>query len=747
MSKWLLILMLCSYYPSLSFASPLTLERIYSDPSLSGPRIKSLKMSPDGKIVTYLKSSRDGQVLRSDLWKYNLKTKDHAKLIDSKSIEPRSFKLSDDEKARRERQRITSVGITTYQWDRKGEQILIPLAGDIFLYDLASGKTKRITKTESFETDAKISPKGGYVSYVREQNLVIYSIRDGKETLVTSSGGGSIRFGQAEFIAQEKMRRYTGYWWSPDDTSLVISRVDESKVALETRYEIYGDELKTIQQRYPKTGTTNAEVSLLHYDIALKKFSALDLGKNKDIYVARVNWSPDSNRVIVQRQSRDQKIIDLISFQKPALKPRTILTETDDRWINLHNDLRLLKSGEIIWKSERNGSRQLYLLSADGRKIRPITNGDGVVMDVSHVDEMAKTLYFTANFKDHTEQHLYRLNYDTGRVTRISDGAGIHQATFSKTGEYYIHRFSSMDQLPQTSIRHRDGKLVTFLNQNQLTTEHPYKPYSTKMPKITFGHLAAEDGQKLYYKISKPYNFDQNASYPVIVRVYGGPGPQTVRKQWGGTNGLIDQYLTERGFIVFALDNRGSGNRNAKFEKAIHRQLGDKEIRDQITGVRYLRTLDYVDKNNIGIFGWSYGGYMASMAMAKARNYFKAGVAVAPVTTWDLYDTHYTERFLEHPKDNPKGYQASSVFPYLDSYQDNLLLIHGMADDNVLFTNATKLMTELQKRALPFELMTYPGKKHGIRGKNVRIHLFSQVEEFFTRKLMSPKSRKESMRH
>ena len=676
-------------------------------------------------------------MLRSDLWQYSIADKKHKKLLDSKSIEPKSFELSEDEKARRERQRISSIGITSYQWDDDGKRILIPIAGDIYLFNIEAKKTRRITNTPAFETDAKISPKGNYVSFIREQNLVLFSLPENREILVTKSGSGTLRFGQAEFIAQEEMKRHTGYWWSPDETSLIFSRVDESKVAEETRYEIYGEELKTIRQRYPKTGTDNAEVSLLHYEIKQNKFTPLDLGTNKDIYIARVNWSPDSSRVFVQRQSRDQKTLDLIAYAKPQLTPKSVLVENDDKWINLHDDLKLLSTNEILWKSERSGSRQLYLISSDGSKIKQITNGNGVVIEINHLDEKSQSVFFTANFDQHTEQHLYKLNYKTGSLSKLTNKAGIHTATFSKNGTHYIHSFSSIAQPPQTSIKETRGKLVSYLNQNLINDDHPYKPYEDKKPIISFGSLKSEDGQKLYYKMSKPADFKKNVNYPVIVRVYGGPGPQTVKNQWQGTNGFIDQYLTEKGFIVFALDNRGSGNRSVQFEKAIHRQLGNKELEDQITGVKFLRSLKYIDGQNIGIFGWSYGGYMATMALAKARQYFKAGVAVAPVTSWDLYDTHYTERFLGHPKTNPKGYKASSVFPYLDTYQDNLLLVHGMADDNVLFTNATKLMTELQKRSLPFELMTYPGKKHGIRGKSVKVHLFNLVEDFFNRKLKS----------
>ncbi len=734
MNKFFLTMALSLIPTSFAFGS-LTIERIYEEPSLSGPDIDNLKMSPAGDRVTYLKGFLDGDTQRNDLWEFNIKTGKHQLLLESKVLRPDEVELSDDEKARRERQRLSAKGFTSYQWSRDGKFLLFPLEGDLYYYDINSKKPIQITKTIEFETDPKISPEGHYISYIRNQNLFVFDLKTKAEQTVTKKGKETIRYGQAEFVAQEEMGRMTGYWWSPQDKRIVVSRVDESIVQEQQRYEIYGDQLKSYNQRYPQAGTTNAQVSLTVYDLKTKRHTVVDLGKNQDIYLARVNWNADGSYFLVQRQSRDQKTLDVLKFSSKGGRGLVLFSEKDSRWVNLHDDLRFLNNDELLWKSDRDGSKQLYRVSKDGKNLTKLTQGPGVVRKIVGFNKDEGKVYYLSDNGNPIEQHLFQLDLKSRKSKRLTQIPGYHSAIFDKKAQYYIHYFSAWNILPSTALRRVDGHLVTTLNKNQLEQSHPYYEYKNTMPQLTFGKIKASDGSDLHYQLLKPFNFSPEKKYPVVVRVYGGPGAQLVTNSWGGSSFFFDQYLTEQGFIVFTLDNRGSANRDAKFEKILHRKLGDVEVEDQIAGVKYLRTLPYVLPNNIGVFGWSYGGYMAIMSMFKGSSYFLSGVAVAPVTGWDLYDTHYTERFLEHPEKNQKGYENSSVFPYIDGYKDGLLLIHGMADDNVLFTNMTKLIQEMQDRSLPFDMMTYPGKKHGIRGKNTRIHLFKHIAKFLKNRL------------
>ncbi len=719
-------------------AKKLTIERIFSDPSLNGPTLRQVKISPDGGRVTFLKSRAD-DYLRYDLWEYNIKDKATRMLVDSEALLPGEEVLSDEERARRERMRLDARGIAGYHWADNGKALLFPLGGDLYYYDLTAPEgraVKRLTDTEEFETDERFSPESKYVSFIRDQNIFVVDIESGKERQLTFDGGSTIKNGMAEFVAQEEMGRLTGYWWSDDDKRIAFLQVDESPVEVTQRYEIYANDFKVFDQRYPFAGTNNVAVKLAVVDLGTGRIRWLDLGEDADIYVARVNWTHDGARLAVQRESRDQKTLDLIFYDVQSGAPRTILTETSDTWINLNDDLRFLeKKDEFIWASDRNGYKHLYLYDLDGKMIRRLTDGPWDVSAVRCVDEGKGLVYFEGFAKSPLEKHLYSTSLKTKSprdVKQITSREGWYSVAVSEDGKSFVAWYSSPNQPAQVGLYETNGSLITLLEPNELDEDHPYYPYLDHHVTPEFGSLEAADGSRLYYELMKPVPFDPGTRYPVIVYVYGGPASQIVRKSW---ENLWFQYLAQNGYVVFSLDNRGTPNRGRAFENQIYHHQGSVEVDDQVKGVEFLRSLPYVDGDRIGMFGWSNGGYMTLMCMMKAPEAFGVGVAVAPVTDWRLYDTHYTERYLGLPGEDPEAYEQSSVFPYIDGLKGPLLLVHGMADDNVLFTNSTKLYKALQDKGVMFEMMDYPGSKHSIRGKETRIHLYSTMTRFFDRNL------------
>ncbi len=732
----------------LAHPGKLSLERLFSAPDLSGPALRSVKISPDGKLIAYLQARGDDKD-RYDLWAYDVTAKRHRQLVDSRTLAGADRALSADEEARRERQRTSALsGIVEYSFAPDSRHLLIPLNGDLYVYDLArkpQDAVQRLTNTAAYETDARFSPRSHYVSFVRDQNLYVIDLANGTERAVTREGTGLVSYGMAEFIAQEEMDRDTGYWWSPDERRIVVARVDETPVNEVERFEIQASGARIVRQRYPATGTANARVELFVADLGSDVRMPLDLGGG-DYYLPRVDWFPDSRGIAVQRQGRDQKTLELIRYDLGG-RGRVLITEHSDSWVPLHHELTFLeKSPQFIWASSRDGFQQLYLYGNDGALVRKLTPGDYMVTGVSPegavraVDEHpgARRVYFTANLPSPLERQLFWVSLDKpGQPQQITRDAGTHGITMSQNGSVFVDTFSNIDTPPQVTLRNAKGEVVTVMVPNVLNDAHPYGPFLDEHVHAEFGTLAAADGQPLYYKLLKPRRLEPGKRYPVLVDVYGGPGVQRVANAWGN---LFHQYLVQHGYVVFMLDNRGTGFRGTMFETTVlgprGGRLADVEVQDQVRGVEFLRTLPYVDGQRIGIFGWSFGGYLSLMCLMRAPDAFAAGIAGAPVTDWSLYDTHYTERYLSTPQLNPEGYAASNVLTYAAGLRRPLLLVHGMADDNVLFANSTALMKRLQDLQKPFDLMTYPGGKHGLIRQNVTgLHAHSQIVRFFDREL------------
>ncbi|MDO6611124.1 S9 family peptidase [Shewanella sp. 1_MG-2023] len=717
--------------------TPLTIERIHASPALAGASPRGLKLSPDGRLVTYLASREDNQHFY-DLWQMDIATAKRSILLNADKLA--SGELSDEEKARRERQRIYGQGIMEYFWADNSEALLIPAAGTLYYFTIADNKAVELDTGEGFVTDARLSPKGKYVSFVREQNIYVLELASSKLTQLTFDGKGPIKNGMAEFVAQEEMGRMTGYWWSPDESSIAFTRIDESGVELVTRNEIYADGIKLTEQRYPYAGKTNVEIELGVITLAKEgkeqQVSWIDLGKDKDIYLPRVKWLPDSQHLSFQWQSRDQQALDLRIVDVKSNNPaKTVVAERSEAWVNLNDDLQFLKQQKsFIWASERDGFNHLYLFDVNGKVLKQLTQGDWAVDALELVDEKAGWVYFSGRKDSVVERHLYRVPLAGGEIEKLSSRNGMHSAVFADNKPVYLDYFNSLSQPPQVSLHDEKGKQLAWVEQNEVNQSHPLYDFAGLWQMPEFGELKAEDGQALQYRLFKPVPFDDSKKYPVVVRVYGGPHAQLVVNSWSEAD-YFTQYLLQQGFAVFQLDNRGSAHRGTEFEYVIFQNMGDAEVEDQKVGVDHLRSLPYIDGNNIAIYGHSYGGYMALMAQFKAPDYFKAAISGAPVTDWRLYDTHYTERYMGHPERNQTGYDASSVLPYVKNYQSGLMMYHGMADDNVLFENSTRVYKALQDEGKLFQMMDYPGSKHSMRGEKVRNHLYKSLAAFLENEL------------
>lgn len=724
----------------------LTIDRIYEDPALSGTAPRQLQLAPDGQRVSFLRGKEQDQTV-FDLWEYHVASGQTRLLVDSTLLGGGATEaLSDEEKARRERARIAgSRGIVEYSWSADGKQLLFPIAGALYVHRIGGGEdaTRQLTRVEDgFATDARFSPKGGYVSFVRARSLHAIRLADGAELALSPPAEPLVSFGMAEFVAQEEMNRLTGYWWAPDDSALAFARVDEAPVAVERRFEVHADRAELIEQRYPAAGKANADVRLFVRRLGEEAAPAdveIDLGEERDIYLARVDWA-DAATLLVQRQSRDQRRLDLMRASASDGRAEVILSEESQTWVNLHDSLRLLPDRKsFVWLSERSGHAHLELRALDGSLIRPLTSGPWVVDQLLAVDARKRRFWFAANAEDARTRQVYMSSLDTtapGSATRISLQEGWHDAVFSEDARLYVDTWSDENTPPQVRLHDNKGKELAVLEANEVSGEHPYARFLQAHRKPEFGTLTAADGQALHYRVIKPLGFEEGKRYPALVRVYGGPHVQVVQRKWDERWGLVDQMFAQRGFVVFSLDNRGSARRGVNFEAPIHRRMGGPEVEDQMVGVRWLAQQEYVDGKRIGVFGWSYGGYMSLHLLARHSAEIAAGVAVAPVTDWKLYDTHYTERYMDDPRRVAQAYARSSIFPWLDGLKSPLYLVHGMADDNVLFTHSTQLMAALQERGTPFDLMTYPGGKHGINNTPaMRKHVFNSMLRWLEAKL------------
>ncbi|WP_415837046.1 DPP IV N-terminal domain-containing protein [Sphingomonas sp. IC4-52] len=689
----------------------LTLQRVFASPDLAGGQPQALRLSPDGTLLTSVRPRADERN-RFDLWAMDTRTGQSRMLVDSRKVGS-GAELSEAEKMQRERDRSKTgkTGILDYDWAPDGKSILVPVDGELFVATL-DGNVQRLDGTRG-ALNPVVSPRGTYVSFVRDQNLWVQPAAGGGARQLTTEGSGTVHFGEAEFVAQEEMHRRTGYWWSPNDRLLAVERFDEAPVRVFTRASIGATGTSIYQQRYPAAGAPNVLVDLFIMKPDGTGKVKVDLGPERDIYLARVDWLPDGSALLVQRQSRDQRTLDMLRVDPATGKSTVLFSERagEKSWVNLSDAYRLLSDGSLIWRSERDGFGHLYRWKAGNWT--QLTKGQWVVDSLVAVDEANGRVVFTANKDGVLERHLYALNLARPQqITRLTEtGWSLGGVAADGAGTRFIISRSNPSQPRQTYIADANGKRIAWVNENAVAGDHPYAPFLATHRPTEFGTIKAADGTPLHWQMIKPV-LQKGKRYPVFFMHYGGPGSQDVWRDWPG-NMPLRQFLVQQGWIVFQIDNRGSDNRGKAFEDAIWHAMGTVEVDDQLAGAGYLKSLPFVDPDKIAIYGWSYGGYLTLKMMEAHPGVFAAGISGAPVTDWALYDTHYTERYMGDPTRDAEAYRGSSALEQAARISDPLMLMHGMADDNVFLDNATAFAARMQSANKPFEMMLYPGKAHG----------------------------------
>lgn len=710
-------------------AKTLTLERVFASPSLAGPSPRAVKLSPDGRYLTLLRNRAEDRE-RYDLWGFDRKTGAWTMLVDSLKLSSGRV-LTETEKMQRERQRIGDLkGIVAYEWSADSRSVLVPVDGDLLLAGL-DGSVRKVAGTKGGELTPKLGPKGKSIAYVRDRRLWVGPVSGTAAVPITpAEPSPDVHWGEAEFVAQEEMSRFDGFWWSPDESRIAVQRFDESMVGVVTRAAIGAEGTKTFDQRYPAAGTPNAEVSLFVMAPDGSGRVQVDLGANKDIYLARVDWAPDGKALYVQRLNREQTRLDMLKVDPATGRSAVLFSEhaADRHWIDLSDSYRFLADGSLIWWSQRDGYGHLYRYKDNAWT--QLTHGEWVVTGLVGVDQKGGKLYVTGTRDDVLAPQVYALDLKAPkRLTQLTESGWYNEASMDKSGQTLMITRSSDTQPAQSYIADASGKRLAWIEENKVAGDHPYAPYLASHRPTQFGTIPAADGTPLHYLMITP-PLEPGKTYPVFTFHYGGPTSQVVTK---GFRGALAQAIVAKGYIYFAIDNRGSENRGVKFASALYRAMGAVEVEDQLAGANWLKQQPFVDASRISTFGWSYGGYMSiKMLQANPRAY-AAGIAVAPVTKWQLYDTTYTERYLGDPRKLPAVYERSNALADTRKISDPLLIIQGMADDNVVFENASALIAKLQAEAVPFEMMLYPGYTHRISGPKVSQHLYETIFRFLDR--------------
>jgi dipeptidyl-peptidase-4 len=703
---------------------PLTVDRIYSEPSLNGRLTRGIQWTPDSKQISFFESNATGKVGRTELWVVDVASGQRHAILSAEKLE--SVLPADSEPTTQ----TTGLGRRApaeYQWAPGGGALLFQGPNSLAWFDLKTQASRTLVAGKERITDPKISPDGKYVSFVRNHNLWLVSAADGKERAFTEGGTEEVRKGELDWVYPEELEITTAYWWAPDSSAIAYFQMDESKVAKYPLVDFSSPVGEAEEERYPPAGGANPLVRVFVAPVGGGEAHAMDTGENTDIYIARVNWLTDSKHIAIQRLNRPQTVLDLLVCDAATGAARTALNETDQYWINVSNDLHFLKDGKrFLWSSERSGYRHLYLSDLEGKQLAQITKGEWEVSAVDAVDERKGLVYFTGTAKSPLERHLYRVSLDGSAISRITIHNGTHAVSMAPDASAFVDTYSDVLTPPRQDVARADGSLLRVINENKVAE---LADYHLSTPQ--FLSVKVHDGVALNAVMIKPPNFDESKKYPVLVYTYGGPHVQVVLNAWGGNMALWNQSMAQKGYIIFSLDNRGSAGRGHIFEEPIHYNLGAVELSDQREGVAYLKSLPYVDGERIGIWGWSYGGSMTLHAMFSVGAPFKAGFAGGPVTDWHFYDSIYTERYLGMPQQNETSYRTSSPIDRAENLKGKLLIAHGTDDDNVHFANTLTLIDKLIEVGKYAEVMPVPGRGHGASDPAARKVVFNRVTQFF----------------
>lgn len=614
---------------------------------------------------------------------------------------------------------------------------------EFYVYDL---KTKQLTPLSrgGKQQYATFSPDGKRVAFMRDNNLFVVELSAPKETKLTTDGKrNAILNGGADWVYEEEFSMARAFEWSPDSKRLAWIRFDESRVP-EYDMQLWGG-LYPVEYRfkYPKAGEANSLVSVWIADVQTgKKVHAQTAdaksGMEKDSYLPRIQWTKSANLLSVRRMNRLQNKLDLLHVNAATGQASTVLSETSTTYVDLEftDDLTYLNDGKsFICSSERSGYKHLYLYNLNGKLIRPITSGNVEVATVSGVDEKNGVIFFSSTEASPLERHLYRIGLDGQNKQMLSLNPGTYTATFSPDFAYYLLYHTATDSPVTVSLR--DTKTTNDLRILESNDALKARLATYTIAPKQFFQTKAADGTPLNGWMIKPANFDSTGTkkHPVLMFVYGGPGSQTVKNDWDSRDFFWYQTLVQKGYIIVSVDGRGTGGRGTAFRTSTYAQLGKLETEDRIAAARYLKTLPYVDPNRVGIWGWSYGGYMTALCMTLGADVFKAGISVAPVTNWRFYDTIYTERYLKRPQENAAGYDDNSPVTHAAKLRGPYLLVHGTGDDNVHFQNSIALENALIEAGKQFQSFYYPNRNHGIYGGNTRLHLYQMMTDFVEKNL------------
>lgn len=613
-----------------------------------------------------------------------------------------------------------------------GRYYLSSACGDLFLLDLQTGQPRFLTDAPGDERFATFSPDGKFIAFTRQGDLYETGLAAGQERRLTNRGSGSrLQNGEADWVAEEELNVTRSFWWSPRTDCILYAQYDTSPVA---PFPVVNhlDPASAVEWQYhPAAGAANAKVRLMLLDRRTGTSRILFDAGAIDAYLPRAGWWPDGSLIWFQTLNRDQNRLELRVMEPAAAASRILLTEEDPAWVDVPEAPVFAGVEQFIWLSERDGFRHAYLYRRDGTLLRQLTRGEWQIDELSGLAENPGRLLLRGNAGDPRESHLYSVSLDGGGLQRLTPAPGWHQASVSPGGAWLLDTRSDLNTPPGMDLLDSAGRLVRPVCAGGIPALAGVRLGTTER-----GTLTAGDGTALYWSMVRPDDFDPARKYPVLVYVYGGPGVQLVTNAWPGSAGLFQHCLAGRGLIVFTLDNRGSSRRGRAFERSIYRRLGQLELADQIRGVEFLRSLPYVDSARIGVYGGSYGGYMALMCMNKAPAYFRAGIAYAPVTGWELYDSIYTERYMDRPQDNPEGYRQGAPMNFAAGMTGRLLICHGTADNNVHLKNTVMMTDEYVKNGKQFELMLYPNIRHGIRRSKYRLHFHTLKADFLQRHLI-----------
>ena len=711
-------------------AQKITLEDIFEKGTFRAQSVYGLRSMNDGVHYTTMEAQKR-------IVKYSYKTGDEvetlfdiAKIDDAPISSFSAYKFSDDE---------TKILLTT---ERKS----IYRRSYTAEYYVWNSVTEELTELSDKGPQqlATFSPDGNYVAYVRDNNIFIKNLKFGSTHQATKDGKfNEIINGAPDWVYEEEFGYNKAFWWSPDSKFLAYVRFDEREVP-EFSMPMYAGATPTLEDnklypgeytfKYPKAGETNSTVEVYSYEVKTKIGIKVDIGEKTDIYIPRLKWTPDANELVVMRLNRHQNQIDILYANPYTGDTRNFLTEKNDRYIaeNFLDAFTYLEDGSFVVQSERDGWSHLYLYDKQGFEITQLTEGDFDVTDFYGYDPAKELYYYQAAAESPLRREVYYISQDKKEKGKLSTLEGTNSAVFSKNFKYFINYYSSA-KVPNYITLHdnKDGEQIRFLQDNTVL-KNTVK--NMNIPQKEFFTFTTSEGVELNGWMLKPNNFEASEKYPVFMTQYSGPNSQSVRDSWGGVG--WNEYLAQEGFLVVCVDPRGTGARGEDFRKVTYMQLGKYESDDQVEAAKYLTTLPYVDAENISIFGWSYGGFMTLLTMEKGGDLFKAGISVAPVTSWRFYDTVYTERFMRTPEENPEGYDDNSPLSHAGDIKGHLLIVHGTADDNVHAQNTFEMTEKMVQAGVQFDMAMYTNRNHGIRGGNTSMHLYTKMTNFLKDVLM-----------